>query len=70
MTKPALYAKAGIPFYWLIETTGDLTVTTYQLDASDEVYRPSGTFAHEDTIRLDQPWQIEIPLADVRPRNL
>lgn len=69
VTKPALYAKAGIPFYWLIETTGELTVTTYELDTSDGVYRPSGTFADDDTIRLDQPWPMEIPMSVIRPRN-
>jgi Uma2 family endonuclease len=65
--KPALYAKAGIPHYWLIETDGDITVQTYRLDGKAEVYEPSGSFT--DVIRAGQPWPIEIPIARLRPRN-
>jgi Uma2 family endonuclease len=65
--KPALYAKAGIPFYWMIEIDGGLAVHTYQLEFEDEVYQPSGTFT--DTVKIDQPWRIELPIAGLRPRN-
>ncbi|MDI6098607.1 Uma2 family endonuclease [Actinoplanes sp. NEAU-A12] len=68
--KPALYAKAGIPFYWLIETANGLTVTTYRIDQEDGVYQPTGTFTDSDTIRLDEPWPLEIPVTTIRPRNL
>jgi Uma2 family endonuclease len=66
--KPALYAKAGIPYYWLVETDGGLTVHTYTLEFQDEVYQPSGTFTQ--TIKIDHPWRIEIPIARLRPRHL
>ena len=66
--KPALYAKAGIPFFWLVETEGGLSVQTYRLEPDEEVYQPSGTFT--DEIRLDQPWEIKIPIASLRPRNM
>ena len=66
--KPSLYAKAGIPYYWMIEIDGGITVHTYKLEFEDEVYQPSGTFT--DTIRIDEPWRIEIPIAGLRPRNL
>jgi Uma2 family endonuclease len=66
--KPALYAKAGIPFYWLIETDGGLKVHTYKLEFEGEVYQPSGTF--DKAINLDGPWRIDIPLARLRPRHL
>jgi Uma2 family endonuclease len=65
--KPALYAKAGIPNYWLIETDGSITVQTYRLGSDAEVYEPSGSFT--DVIRADAPWPIEIPIAGLRPRN-
>ena len=68
--KPALYAQAGIPFYWLIETKGGLTVATYRLDPAGEIYQPTGTFSDGDTIRVDEPWHMEIPLTRIRPRNL
>jgi Uma2 family endonuclease len=66
--KPALYAKAGIAHYWLVEIEGGLTVQTYRLNTEDEVYEPSGTFT--DVIDLDQPWKIQIAVSSLRPRNL
>jgi Uma2 family endonuclease len=66
--KPALYAKAGIPFYWMIELDGGITVHTYKLEFTDEVYQPSGTFT--DVIKIDEPWRIEIPIVSLRPRNM
>jgi len=65
--KPALYAKAGIPHYWLIETDGGITVHTNRLNGNAGVYEPSGSFT--DVIRTDEPWPIEIPIAGLRPRN-
>jgi Uma2 family endonuclease len=65
--KPALYAKAGIPNYWLIETDGDITVHTFRLDSTADVYEPSGSFT--DVINTDSPWSLEIPIAGLRPRN-
>jgi Uma2 family endonuclease len=66
--KPALYAKAGIPFYWLIERSGGLTVHAYRLADGDDVYQPVGIFT--ETIKLDEPWGIEIPISRLRPRHL
>ncbi|GAA3336922.1 Uma2 family endonuclease [Amorphoplanes nipponensis] len=65
--KPALYAKAGIPHFWLIETDGGITVHTFRLDSGAEVYEPSGSFT--DVISTDSPWRLEIPVAGLRPRN-
>ena len=66
ITKPALYAAAGIPHYWLIETDGDLSVQAFTLDPGATVYRPLGTFEVE--IDTDQPWSIRVPIATLRPR--
>jgi Uma2 family endonuclease len=66
--KPALYAKAGIPHYWMVETEGGITVHTYKLEFTDEVYQPSGTF--RDVVKVDEPWRIEVPIARLRPRHL
>ena len=65
--KPALYAKAGIGSYWLIETDGGITVHTHRLDRNADVYEPTGSFT--DVIRTGEPWHIEIPIAGLRPRN-
>ena len=68
ITKPALYAGSGIPYYWLIETDGGLSVHTYKIDPEAEMYRPFGTFEVEiDTV---EPWPIKLPLARLTPRYL
>jgi Uma2 family endonuclease len=68
ITKPAIYAAAGIPFYWRIETADRITLHTYKIDAADEVYRPTGTF--RDLIKLPEPWPLEIPISRLTPRWL
>jgi Uma2 family endonuclease len=70
LTKPTGYAQAGIPFFWLIETRNDLEIIAFALNQSTKEYEEVATFSGNDTIRLEQPWPIEIPLASVRPRNL
>jgi Uma2 family endonuclease len=68
ITKPALYATAGIPFYWRVEMDGGLEVHTYKIDPAGEVYRPVGSFGVE--IDTSEPWPIRIPVARLRPRHL
>jgi Uma2 family endonuclease len=68
ITKPALYAAAGVPYYWRIETGDGIEVHTYKIDPESEMYRPFGTFDVEiDTI---EPWPIKLPIAKLRPRYL
>ena len=66
--KPALYAKAGIPLYWVVEIEDGLVVHTFELDREHKVYRLAGSF--KDVIEVDQPWRIEIPIDRLRPRNM
>jgi Uma2 family endonuclease len=70
LTKPTFHGRAGIPFFWLIDPRGGLTVMTYELDSETKAYEQAGVFSGDDTLRLDQPWPIEIPLSTIRPRNL
>ena len=65
ITKPALYAAAGIPYYWRVETDGGVEVSTYRLDAVSETYRLIGE--SDTVIEAADPWQISIPIADVTP---
>ena len=69
-TKPMAYTFAKIPLCWVVEATGELSVDVFELDPDDGVYWPTAAFTGEDTIRLDRPWPIEIPLSTIRPRNL
>nr|WP_030436468.1 Uma2 family endonuclease [Actinoplanes subtropicus] len=68
ITKPALYAAAGIPFYWRIETGDGLTVHTYKIDPEHELYRSSGTF--QEQIVTAEPWEINLPIKRITPRYL
>ena len=68
ITKPALYAQAGIPFYWCIETDETITVRAYKIDPGNNIYAPAGTFT--DRIETSEPWPIDIPISSLTPRYL
>jgi Uma2 family endonuclease len=64
--KPALYAEAGIPFYWRIETFAGIEVHTHRLDQTNRVYIENGLFT--TFIDIGQPWPIKIPVSRFTPR--
>jgi Uma2 family endonuclease len=64
--KPALYAEAGIPFYWRIETFDGIEVHTHRLDQTNRVYIENGLFT--TLIDIGQPWPIKIPVSRFTPR--
>ncbi len=66
ITKPALYANAGIPHYWRVRLDEGLQVSVYRLDPLAEVYREVGAF--DETVTVAEPWPVELPLTEVRPR--
>jgi Uma2 family endonuclease len=66
ITKPALYAQAGIPYYWRIETENGIVVHTHKIDPSNEIYVPTGEWS--DAITAEEPWKIHIPIARITPR--
>lgn len=68
ITKPAIYAQAGIPCFWRIELTETVVVHTHQLDPAAEVY--AGTGEWTGTLRVTEPWSIELPLSRITPRHL
>jgi len=67
ITKPAIYAGAGIPYYWRIETDGGIAVHTYKIDPVHEIYQHTGTF--DDVIDTSEPWPITIPIKRLTPRH-
>lgn len=69
VTKPALYARAGIPFYWRVEIEdGDVVVHTYKIDPVHEAYQATGRWTkYVDT---DEPWPINLPVSRITPRHL
>ncbi|MGH3995544.1 MAG: Uma2 family endonuclease [Pseudonocardiaceae bacterium] len=62
-TKPALYARFGIPHYWRIELDPP-SVTTYGVGHGDR-YRVTGVGDH---LKVTEPFDVDIPLADLLPR--
>ena len=68
ITKPALYATAGIPYYWRIEIDDGIRVHAYKIDPEHEVYRPVDTF--ETAIDVTEPWPIHVPIKRLTPRHL
>lgn len=66
--KPRLYAEAGIPYYWRIETEDKLTIACHELDPVNSVYESTGTF--DGVLSVTGPWPIRLPLDRLRPRRL
>jgi Uma2 family endonuclease len=66
--KPALYAQAGIPHFWRIETVEGLTMHTHNLDLADDVYNETGRWT--TMIEVDRPWPIKLPVSRLAPKHL
>jgi Uma2 family endonuclease len=67
VAKPALYAQAGIPYYWRVESDGGIVVHTHRLDPSAEVYVPTGSF--DKTLEVAEPWPLRVPIDEITPRS-
>ncbi|MFC7388061.1 Uma2 family endonuclease [Sphaerisporangium rhizosphaerae] len=62
--KPSLYAEAGIPHFWLVESSeGRPTVNVYELDPATRSYVLSSS--HHDRVRLTAPFDIDIDLTEI-----
>ncbi|GGM23511.1 MULTISPECIES: Uma2 family endonuclease [Micromonospora] len=67
--KPTLYAQAGIPFYWRIETeSGELVVHTHRLDPVAEVYAETGRWTK--FVDTGEPFPVNLSIARLTPRYL
>jgi Uma2 family endonuclease len=64
VTKPAIYARHGIPHYWRIELE-PVRVRLYRL-GSGELYREAGVV--ENRLTTDQPFPVDLALTDLLPR--
>lgn len=62
VTKPAVYAAAGIAHYWRVETKPELTVVEYRLTELGRYYEHS---PRAGIVTVDHPWPIEIDLGSV-----
>ncbi|GAA4952821.1 Uma2 family endonuclease [Actinoplanes utahensis] len=65
--KPQLYAKAGIPYFWLVEgVDGKPVVHTYERNQSTGAYDLIGSF--HDRLILTAPFDIDIDLTKFEQR--
>jgi hypothetical protein len=62
-TKPALYARSGIPHYWRIKLDPPL-VSTYEIGQGDR-YRVTGAGEY---LTVTEPLALDVQLADLLPR--
>lgn len=66
--KPCLYARAGIPHFWLVEEGDDGGVVyTYELDPVKGGY--TNTAVHRKRLRVEAPCPFDLDLTalDARP---
>jgi Uma2 family endonuclease len=60
-TKPALYAQAGVPNYWRVETGPDgPTVHVYALVADAAIYTRAHVVRPGATVTVDAPWPVTL----------
>jgi len=64
-TKPHKYARAGIPHFWRVETSGDdhPVVHVYELDTTTMAYVVTGI--HRDHLKLSVPFHTDIDLSEI-----
>lgn len=59
--KVRLYARAGIPHYWIIDLLAErITLTEFRLGSTDEYVQALRT---DECVTLEQPWEITLDLA-------
>lgn len=67
--KPALYAQAGIPFYWRIEIEDEgLVVYTYKIDPVHEIYAETGRWTK--FVDTGEPFPVNLPISRITPRRV
>lgn len=67
ITKPAQYASAGIQAFWRVETADQVSITAYVLRPGDSVYTELGTWQEGETMRVSEPFEIELVITDLVP---
>ncbi len=64
IAKVADYARAGIEWYWLIDTDPDLTVTVLRLMGT--TYVQHAMAGEGETLRIDEPFPVQIDVSALR----
>jgi len=64
IAKVADYTRAGIEWYWLIDTDPDLTVTVLRLMGT--TYVQHAMAGESETLRIDEPFPVQIDVSALR----
>lgn len=67
ITKPAQYAAAGIPAYWRVETSPEVSLTAYELTPGATLYSEVGTWTRGRIAHLRAPFPVDIVIDELRP---
>ncbi len=65
LTKPAVYARAGIASFWRIELEDGPAITAYSLDQGR--YAEAGSARPGQRLAVDKPFPLSVDPADLRP---
>ncbi|MGH9064573.1 MAG: Uma2 family endonuclease, partial [Acidimicrobiales bacterium] len=65
LTKPAIYARAGIEFYWRVELDEGPTIVAHRLHRGAYVEQASASAV--ERLVLDEPFPIALEPGDLRP---
>jgi Uma2 family endonuclease len=67
ITKPAQYAAAGIPVYWRVKTSPEVSLTAYALPDGASVYAEVGTWTAGQIAQLEEPFRVDVPIDRLSP---
>ena len=65
ITKPALYARAGIPWFWRVELEDGPAVFAYRLEEGR--YVPAGSAGPAERLAVTEPFAVSLNPADLLP---
>lgn len=65
LTKPALYARAGIPYFWRVELEGDRGVFAFRLE--EGAYAEMAAARSGEELVVDEPFSISLDPGDLWP---
>jgi Uma2 family endonuclease len=65
VTKPAVYARAGIPHYWRLESDVDGRLTLYVYRLVGEIFREGGVYRGDADVVIDEPLHVRFDLSQL-----
>jgi Uma2 family endonuclease len=69
VTKPAIYAEQGIPYFWRIDALdeGAVRLEAYALDPASGTYVREAEFGPDESGTLEHPWPVTVDMTQLVP---